>query len=277
MAQPGLRSGAVQTLGDQGTGARNPVRGALRVETHRSVLTSDDAGRVVKRHRPSATGGRSQMLYELRVNRLLARHRPPVATPRLLSGDRRTGTLVFTHVDGDPVGPKYPLELTDGALMAMIGFARALPDYRPRPRWLRRLAMTSRFRDAAAAGVISPHDATALRDLQAATPLRWTFAHADITPRNVLAGREGFVLIDWEWAGLYPAAHDLAFLWFVLVDLPAARAVVERAVPAGDLASFRLCALATSLWHLTFWSTHDMPVRPRQWETRDRLVAELLG
>ncbi|HEX2849219.1 MAG TPA: aminoglycoside phosphotransferase family protein [Acidimicrobiales bacterium] len=268
----------MRTLADHGTGAREAVRGALFAETHRSLVTCDDAGRVVKQHRPNGTGGRPQMLYELRVNRLLARHPPPVPTPRLLAGDRRRGTLVFERAAGTPAGPKYPLELADDVLAAMIRFATVLPSYRPRPRWLRRLGLVSRITEATAAGAITPANAAALRELVAATPLTYAFAHADITPRNVLTDGERCTLIDWEWAGIYPATHDLRFLWFVLVDVREARAVVERHVPAAQLTSFRLCALATSLWHLTYWtnSGSSAAARPRQLDTRDRLLGELI-
>ena len=39
------------------------------------------------------------------------------------------------------------------------------------------------------------------------------------------------MLVDWEWAGMYPAGHELAFLWLSLLDVPGARAKVVATVP----------------------------------------------
>jgi hypothetical protein len=83
----------------------------------------------------------------------------------------------------------------------------------------------------------------------------------------------GLVLVDWEWAGLYPAGYDLAFLWFVLVDLPESRALVEREIH-GDPTAFWLSALLIQLLHLE-WLQGEF--RPRHEATRDLLVQRLLA
>lgn len=222
------------------------------------------------RHRPTA---RAQFSYELRVNQLLARHRPPVRAPRLVDHDKRRATLTFEAVAADPLGPKYPLELADTDLRGLVAVARATRSYPHRPRWLRRLPIRSRLWRARQASFLSEAEHAAIGDLLGARPMPWVFAHGDVTPRNVLAGPDGPVLIDWEWAGIYPDGYELAFLWFVLVDLPDARRAVEDEVDS-DPQTFWLSALLIELLHLEWVSA---PFRPRHLETKALLVARLLG
>jgi hypothetical protein len=132
-----------------------------------TVQWSDDGTRVTKRyepadnaaklgprttildhHRPGANHWARHYAYELRVNQLLARHRPPVPTPRLRSHDRKTLMLEFDTVVGHRLGSKFPVELASGDLEGLIELATALAPYRPRPRWLRTLPIQRRLRRA---------------------------------------------------------------------------------------------------------------------------------
>lgn len=54
-----------------------------------------DGGYVILSHHHGRPTRRMQFEYELRVNRLLNRHRPPIATPRLTACDRHTLLLEF--------------------------------------------------------------------------------------------------------------------------------------------------------------------------------------
>lgn len=211
--------------------------------------------------------------YELRVNQLLSRHRPPVSTPRLLGHDRRARALEFEAVLGPRLGPKFPLALADTDLEGLIGMAKALRSYPYRPHWLRRLPIKRRLWQAHQSRLLTGAEHRALQQMATGLPMRWVFAHADINPSNVLAGQDGAFLVDWEWAGLYPDGYDLAFLWFVLIDMPDARAVVERQVDT-DPTVFWLSALIIELLHLE-WFVGEF--RPRHEANRDRLVDQLLG
>ena len=226
---------------------------------------------ILGHHRPRPTV-KAQFSYELRVNQLLARHRPGVPTPRLVDHDRRAATLTFEAVAGGPLGPKYPLELSETDLDGLIALAQTTRSYPHRPRWLRRLPIKSRLWQARRASLLSAAEHQALRGRVPDTEITWVFAHGDVTPRNVLTGPDGMVLIDWEWAGLYPDGYELAFLWYALADLPAARRTVEEAVTT-DPAAFWLSALLIELLHLE-WLPDEF--RPTHLETKDHLVARLL-
>jgi hypothetical protein len=122
-------------------------------------------------------------------------------------------------------------------------------------------------------GLLAGPDAVALGQLANRAGLKWRFAHGDITARNVLLDGQGrLVLIDWEWAGLYPVGYELAFLWFSLVDVPGARARVEAALPVGQQAGFLLSATLVQLLHLQLWLGRPNPYIARHEET----LAELL-
>jgi hypothetical protein len=265
-------------------------------QTVRSSLStiewSLDGARVTKRYEPTANadklGPRTVILdhhhagsdhwsrhfaYELRVNQLLTRHRPPVPTARLIGHDRKSLTLEFHAVPGHRLGPKFPLDLRDDDLDGLIRFATALGSYRPRPRWLRKLPVQRRLRRARQTGLLTESEYGVLRQIALQAPVRWVFAHADINPSNVVSGHHGSFLLDWEWAGLYPDGYDLAFLWFVLIDLPDARSVVERRIDCNPTV-FWLSALLIELLHLEWFAGE---FRPRHEASRDALVAKLLS
>jgi Ser/Thr protein kinase RdoA (MazF antagonist) len=220
-------------------------------------------------HRPSP---RRQYAYELRVNQLLARRTPPVTVPRLVAHDRARGVLTFERVPGEPFGPKFPQELASEDLRTLATLARATRTYAPRPRWLRRLPIQSRLRRGHASGLLAATEHRALASAVSGLGLRWVFGHGDVTPRNVLRGRDGPVLIDWEWAGLYPDGYELAFLWFVLADLPEARRMVAADIE-GDPRGFWFCALLIQLLHLEWM---EGPFRSRHLVTKDELVSRML-
>ncbi len=81
------------------------------------------------------------------------------------------------------------------------------------------------------------------------------------------------VVIDWEWAGLYPAHYDLAFLWYSLVDVPGGRAHLET-LCAGDTPSFLLSALLIQLHHLQWYVPPEF--QSTHLATRDELISRVL-
>jgi hypothetical protein len=209
---------------------------------------------------------RGAALNELRVNRMLLRAPPRVRAPKLLGSSRRGPAMTFEAVHGAPLGPKFPRSLSPADLDGLVGLAAAMGRFRPRRRWFRRLYIERRLALHQRSGLIAPADAEPLAGLAAS--VRWSFAHGDITARNVLRDAQGdLALIDWEWAGLYPVGYDLAFLWFSLVQVPEARPKVESAVPAHHRPGFLLSAAMVHLLHLQLWLRTPTPWSDRHEET----------
>ncbi len=156
--------------------------------------------------------------------------------------------------------------------------AAAVGHYRPRRRWFRRLYVNRRLALHCRSGLISPADAAVLAALGARRDLKWSFAHGDITARNVVQdARGGVALIDWEWAGLYPAGYDLAFLWFSLIDLPGGRARARAVVPGSYAVGFLLSATMVQLLHLQIALIHPNPHIAKQRQALAELLAEVHG
>lgn len=248
---------------------------AKTLRTSYTTITWTADGNVVQKARDPAHDARRRFRYELRVNKLLRDEPPPVPAPRLLSHDVQERLLVFEAVPGDPLGPKYPHDLDPDQMDAMIDLADRLHHFEPRRRrWFRRLDTSSRLRQAVRHDLLSAGQAERLLDLGQRFHTTYRFGHGDITARNVLQTSTAapHVLIDWEWAGLYPAGYDHAFLWFSLVDTPGGRERVEQHMPAAEPA-FLLSALLVQLWHLQ-WFTPAV-FRAKHLETRDQLLRRL--
>ncbi len=224
-----------------------------RLDTNYSTLVWSDDGTQLTKSRPAGDDPRRRYRNELRVNRVLNQHPPPVRTPRLLAADRRMRSLTFEALPGEPLGPKYPSNLAPGDVDTMLGLARALRPYDlPRRRWMRRLLTERRLALAARLDLLDAGEAEALADLARTHHRRLRFGHGDLVVRNVLRHGEDVALIDWEWAGLYPAGYDEALLWFSLQDLEGGRLRVERAATVEEPA-FLLSALVIELWHLQWY------------------------
>jgi len=239
--------------------------------TYTTIEWSADGRDVTKRRLPRHDAvGRHR--YELRINQLLRRAPPPVPIARLLGHDRRG--LRFEAIRGEPLGPKYPESLGIDEVDAMVDLGQRLRPYRPRTRWMRAFRSARRIDLAARHGFLTAPEANALHRIAARVHTHRRFAHGDLTARNVLASEAGeLVLIDWEWAGLYPPEYDLAFLWFSLVDVPDARALVESRASSMD--RLLLSALLIQLWHLQWYTPTSF--RARHLRTRDELLTRLLG
>lgn len=219
---------------------------------------------------------------ERRVGWLLRRHPPPVPVASLVGADRRRLALRFEAVDGMPLGPKfpYPSDLADGDVADLVAVALAMRSYRPPAPFAGRFDLTRRLRRAVAGGVVGADVGTAIARQAADDPPVIAFAHGDITARNVLRSSVTgeAVLIDWEWAGRYPRGWDLAFVWFSLIDVSGARALVETAVPPDDEAWFWRSALLIQALHLGMWVGWDgLPFRAAHERARDELVERVLA
>jgi hypothetical protein len=247
-----------------------PSSPSLLTTTYSTIEWSADGCDVTKQRLPRHDAVRRHR-YESRVNQLLGREPPPVPIARLLAHDRRT--LKFEAIRGVPLGPKYPESLDNDGVAAMIDLGQRLRSYQPRARWMRSFRSARRIELAGRHGLLTAPECNALQLVAGRVHTRRCFSHGDLTARNILVSDGELVLIDWEWAGLYPPEYDLAFLWFSLVDVPNARALVESRVSSMD--RLLLSALLIQLWHLQWYTSANF--RGRHLRTRDELIARLLG
>jgi hypothetical protein len=187
--------------------------------------------------------------------------RPPVRVPALVSA-RRGRELVTEAIDGEPLSPKFPIELASRDVDDVVAMIDRLGPYRPRRRWFRPFDVEQRLR----AAPIGEGERALVRAAVAHHRPVLRFSHGDVTARNVLRASTGeLVLIDWEWSGLYPTGYERAFFWFSLVDLPEER---ER-IAQWDRPWFTLSALFIQLFHVWMW---DGGGRPAHHETLAMLL-----
>ncbi len=257
------------------------AEGRAIVTPKSSVVWSGDGATVTKRpagdHIDEVLGRyRAAVRNEVRVNRLLLDEPPPVLVPRLLAWTGGGRSMTFEAVDGAPLGPKFPTELAPDDVQHLIELAFALDPFQPRRRWFRRLDVDRRLRHHVRGGLVAAADADAIVRLARDGHVRWRFAHADLTARNVLRRADGrLVLIDWEWAGLYPTGYELAFLWFSLSDIPGGRADVEKVVAGRNEPGFLVSALLIQLLHLHLLQRFDDPFLPTHRATMADLLQRL--
>ena len=272
---------SVARMSEEPTGGWSLALGKAKLtwSADATTVTKTSLPRLVIPHWASLLGTpRQAAINELRINRMLNDVRPPVPVPALTRASRREPSMTFEAVDGVPLGPKFPTSLSTEDVDELLGVALAMDLYRPRRPWFRRLRIDHRLRLHHRSGLLNEADAEALGQLAYRSGLKWHFAHGDVTARNVLRDASGrSVLIDWEWAGIYPAGYELAFLWSSLVNLPAGRAKVEAAVPACYEAGFMLSAVLVQLLHLQMWLTRPHPLAERHQETLAQLLEEVRG
>ncbi|MDG9702793.1 aminoglycoside phosphotransferase family protein [Streptomyces sp. DH37] len=175
---------------------------------------------------------------EIAVYRAFVRHRPPVRVPRLIAADPDACALVAERAPGRPVAlQRHPLEPPSPAdLRSVLGAVRRVNAWQPpADRFDAPVDYGLRIARYHELGLLTDRDLSDLRKLLhglARGGGRRQFCHGDALLTNVLVSPAGPVLLDWEHAGWYLPGYDLATLWSVLGDSPAARRRVSQLAQA---------------------------------------------
>ncbi|MEV4194380.1 aminoglycoside phosphotransferase family protein [Streptomyces toxytricini] len=255
VAQP--LSGRIDLSGPQGAQLRTALASVQRIcpefapvqvlrRSGRSVLLVGTTGRmtavakVLLDHSPE---WRERYRHEIAVYRTFVRHRPPVRVPRLIAADPENGTLVVERMAGRVAAlQRHPVEAPPRAdLRAALGAVCRVNQWRPPAdlfgdplNYGQRIA---RYHEL---GLLTDRDLGDLQKLLCGLKLAGVqrqFNHGDALLSNLLLSPAGPVLLDWEHAGWYLPGYDLATLWTVLGDAPAARGQISRLAQAAGPAA----------------------------------------
>ncbi|MER5928791.1 aminoglycoside phosphotransferase family protein [Streptomyces sp. NPDC002054] len=241
-------SGRIDLSGPQGAQLRTALASVQRIcpefapvqvlrRSGRSVLLVGTTGRatavakVLLDHSPE---WRERYRHEIAAYRTFVRHRPPVRVPRLIAADPENCTLVVERMAGRVAAlQRHPVEAPPRAdVRAALGAVCRVNQWRPSAELFGRpLDYASRISRYHELGLLTDRD---LGDLQkllhglAVAGPQWQFNHGDALLSNLLLSPAGPVLLDWEHTGWYLPGYDLATLWTVLGDAPAARGQISR-------------------------------------------------
>ncbi|MEU1123349.1 aminoglycoside phosphotransferase family protein [Streptomyces sp. NPDC005899] len=261
-AGPGTQplSGRLDLSGPQGAQLRMVIASVHRIcpefnpvqvlrRSGRSVLIVGTTGRVTAvakcllDHSPAWT---ERFRHEIAAYRAFVRHRPPVRVPRLIAADPENCTLVIERMPGRVAAlTRHPVEAPPRAdVRAALGAISRINAWRP-PAGLFEapLDYASRIARYHELGLFTDRD---LGDLQkllhglahaGGRQGMGQFCHGDALLSNILLPPTGPVLVDWEHAGWYLPGYDLATLWTVLGDAPAARRQISQLAQAAGAAA----------------------------------------
>ncbi|MFE6040802.1 aminoglycoside phosphotransferase family protein [Streptomyces sp. NPDC056452] len=257
-AQP--LSGRLDLSGPQGAQLRMAIASVHRIcpefnpvqvlrRSGRSVLIVGTTGRATAvakcllDHSPVWT---ERFRHEIAAYRAFVRHRPPVRVPRLIAADPENCTLVIERMPGRVAAlTRHPAEAPPRAdVRAALGAVSRINAWRP-PAGLfdAPLDYASRIARYHELGLFTDRD---LGDLQkllhglahaSGRGGMGQFCHGDALLSNILLPPTGPVLVDWEHAGWYLPGYDLATLWAVLGDAPAARRQISQLAQASGAAA----------------------------------------
>ncbi|MEW2415412.1 aminoglycoside phosphotransferase family protein [Streptomyces sp. NPDC046866] len=254
-AQP--LSGRIDLSGPQGAQLRTALASVQRIcpefapvqvlrRSGRSVLLVGTTGRmtavakVLLDHSPE---WRERYRHEIAAYRAFVRHRPPVRVPRLIAADPENCTLVVERMAGRVAAlQRHPVEAPPRAdVRAALGAVCRVNQWRPPTdlfedplNYAQRIA---RYHEL---GLLTDRDLGDLQKLLHGLKLAGVqrqFNHGDALLSNLLLSPAGPVLLDWEHAGWYLPGYDLATLWTVLGDAPAARSQISRLAQAAGPAA----------------------------------------
>ncbi len=161
--------------------------------------------------------------------------------PRLIAADPENCTLVIERMPGRVAAlTRHPAEAPPRAdIRAALGAIARVNAWRPPPGLFEApLDYGSRIARYHELGLFTDRDLGDLRKLLhglAQTGGRQPmgqFCHGDALLSNILLSPTGPVLVDWEHAGWYLPGYDLATLWTVLGDAPAARRQISQLAQA---------------------------------------------
>lgn len=253
-------SGRLDLSGPQGAQLRSALASVLRIcpeftpvqvlrRSGRSVLLVGTTGRstaVAKCLLDRSPAWTERYRHEIAVYRSFVRHRPPVRVPRLIAADPDNGTLVIERMPGRVAAlQRHPVEAPPRSdIRAVLGAICRLNSWRPPAGTfdapLNYAARISRYHEL---GLLTDRDLGDLHKLlhgitQAVGRQGMRqFCHGDALLSNILVSPAGPVLLDWEHAGWYLPGYDLATLWTVLGDDPAARRQISQLAQAAGPAA----------------------------------------
>ncbi|MYZ37252.1 MULTISPECIES: aminoglycoside phosphotransferase family protein, partial [unclassified Streptomyces] len=242
-------SGRLDLSGPQGAQLRMAIASVHRIcpefkpvqvlrRSGRSVLLVGTTGRTTAvakcllDHSPVWT---ERFRHEIAAYRSFVRHRPPVRVPRLVAADPDNCALVIERMPGRAAAlARHPVEAPPRAdVRAALGAIARLNTWRP-PAGLfdAPLDYASRIARYHELGLFTDRDLgdlqKLLHGLAAGRQGMGQFCHGDALLSNILLSPAGPVLVDWEHAGWYLPGYDLATLWAVLGDAPAARRQISQ-------------------------------------------------
>ncbi|MFD4243432.1 aminoglycoside phosphotransferase family protein [Streptomyces sp. NPDC058525] len=241
-------SGRIDLSGPQGAQLRTALASVQRIcpefapvqvlrRSGRSVLLVGTTGRmtavakVLLDHSPE---WRERYRHEIGSYRAFVRHRPPVRVPRLIAADPENCVLIVERMAGRVAAlQRHPVEAPPRVdVRAALGAVCRVNQWRPPGdlfgtplNYARRIARDYEL------GLLTDRDLGDLQKLLHGVKLSGTalqFNHGDALLSNLLLSPAGPVLLDWEHAGWYLPGYDLATLWTVLGDAPAARSQISR-------------------------------------------------
>ncbi|RII14656.1 Phosphotransferase enzyme family protein [Streptomyces sp. YIM 130001] len=253
-------SGRIDLSGPQGAQLRTAIASVHRIcpeftpvqvlrRSGRSVLIVGTTGRttaVAKCLLDHSPVWSERSGHEIAAYRAFVRHRPPVRAPRLIAADPDNGTLVIERMPGRVAAlQRHPTEAPSPAdLRTALGAITRLNAWRPPAGTfgapLDYAARISRYHEL---GLLTDRDLGDLQKLlhgiaHASGPGGMgEFCHGDALLSNMLLSPTGAVLVDWEHAGWYLPGYDLATLWSVLGDAPAARREISKLAQSRGQAS----------------------------------------
>ncbi|MFJ8849169.1 aminoglycoside phosphotransferase family protein [Streptomyces sp. NPDC102437] len=225
----------------------NPVQVLRR--SGRSVLLVGSTGRataVAKCLLDHSPAWSERFRHEIGAYRAFVRHRPPVRVPRLIAADPENCTLVIERMPGRVAAlTRHPSEAPPRAdIRSALGAISGINAWRPAPGLFDApLDYASRIARYHELGLFTDRD---LGDLQkllhglahaGGRQGMGQFCHGDALLSNILLSPTGPVLVDWEHAGWYLPGYDLATLWTVLGDAPAARRQISQLAQANGPAA----------------------------------------
>jgi len=244
-------SGRIDLTGPQGAQLRTAVAAVQRIcpeftpvqllrrggRTALLIGTSGRAPAVAKCLLDQSPAWAERFRHEIAAYRTFVRHRPPVRVPRLIAADPDSCVLVIERMPGRVVAPqRHPAQTpTRGDIRAALSSYSRINAWRPPvgafDAPIDYPARISRYHEL---GLLTDRDLGDLQKLlRGLVHAQGQFCHGDALLSNVLLSPAGPSLVDWEHAGWYLPGYDLAVLWSVLGDDPAARRQISQQAQAG--------------------------------------------
>ncbi|QLJ02004.1 aminoglycoside phosphotransferase family protein [Streptomyces sp. NEAU-sy36] len=260
--QPGAQplSGRLDLSGPQGAPLRAAIAAVQRIcpefapvqvlrRSARSVLFVGTTGRataVAKCLLDHSPTWAERSRHEIAVYRSFVRHRPPARVPRLIAADPDNCTLVIERMPGRVAAlQRHPMEAPPRAdIRAALGAICRVNGWRP-PAGLFDMPLdyAARISRDHELGLLTDRDLGDLQKLlhgiahEVGRQGMLQFCHGDALLSNMLLSPAGPVLVDWEHAGWYLPGYDLATLWLVLGQAPAARRQISQIAQSAGPAS----------------------------------------
>jgi len=199
-----------------------------------AIGVKEDKPVFIKSLLPNATEWKEKFSHEIALYRLFQQTSPSIKLPQLIYAEENDALLILDYIEGQTLESERYLTtaLSSNDIHEILQITKALAAWKPKD-----ISMFSawnyheRLQKYRKRELFSDKEARHLSNLIDSYKEPFEIAHGDLLLKNIIrTPKQEYVLIDWEFSGLFMPGFDLALLHTIMFRDKDSRKAIENEV-----------------------------------------------